>query len=709
MRQLVQSVRSGELSLVETPIPTIGSTEVLVRTHRSVVSAGTERAVRGLAKKNLLQKAKARPDLVRQVVRKAKTEGVRTTVEAVRNRLEDHMPLGYSAVGTVVEVGEHVEGVRVGQRVATGGAGHGEYQVVSGMLAVPVPDGVSDVNAAFTTVASIALQGLRIAEVGPGSRICVVGLGLIGQITCRLAQASGYLVAGVDLKETNVEHARRTGVEARVDDGAPTTEHLLGWTRGQGFDAIVITAATPSSEPVRRSTELARDRGAIVVVGDVGLELDRRPFYERELSLRFARSYGPGRYERSYEDWAVDYPVGQVRWTEGRNLEAVLDLLATNRIDFGDLATHHFAFAEAAAAYELLEDRAASFFGIQLQYDLTKEVSAPPRAEPVATARRSGRPRIGILGAGNFMRATMLPALQQADVGDITVIASAGGVSARLLADRAGIPRVADSAEALIADPNVDLVVVATPHSTHAALVVAALEAGKDVFCEKPLGLSEEEIDAVEAAWRASGRHLQVGFNRRSAPMVTFVAEQLRRAGTGPLAITYRVNAGRLPATHWYHDRREGGRLLGEAVHMIDTCCALADDQQVVSTSLHRLDDRGVLLTSSFVLTLTFFDHSHATIVYSDEGHPAMGKERIEVLGRGSSAVIDDFSELVWNGDRIRKVAGGKGHREQFAGSAASTETALQTMRLAISGLRAATGDEGPDRRYPTGPRLKSD
>ena len=553
-RQLMQSVKTGELQLTEVPLPSPGPTQVLVATTRSVVSPGTERAVNQLASAGLLQKAKARPDLVRQVVAKARTEGLRTTAAAVRAKLDDQMPLGYSGVGVAVEVGQHVAGVRPGMRVATGGAGHGDYQLVSGLLAVPVPESVTDTNAAFATVASIAMHGLRLAELGPGSRICVIGLGLVGQITCRLAQAAGYLVSGIDVKEHAIATAALSGVLALNEDGDATTRTIREWSKGRGVDAVLVTAASRSSEPVARATAIARDRAPIVVVGDVGLELDRRPFYEHELTLRVARSYGPGRYERSYEDWGVDYPAGQVRWTEGRNLESVLDLLAEGRVDFSDLVTHEFDLADAARAYQVIEGD-APFFGVQLTYPTAPEASGRGAGErrvprtiatghPATAPGPGGGRRIGLLGAGNFVKATLLPAIKESGLGSIEMICSAGGTSARALADKHRIPRVSTDASEVINDPDVDLVMIATPHDTHADLVIQALEAGKDVFCEKPLALTMDELDRIEEAWERSGKLLQVGFNRRHAPAAVRAKEVLGDRG-GPLVITYRVECRR--------------------------------------------------------------------------------------------------------------------------------------------------------------------
>ena len=555
MEQVVQSVRSGDLRLVEVPAPQIGPSEVLVATGCSLVSAGTERAIRKLASANLVEKARARPDLVRQVLRKARTEGVLPTVRAVRTRLDDEMPLGYSAAGTVLEVGEAVAGIRPGDRVATGGAGHASVQAVAGLLATRLPDGVSDADAAFATVGAIALHGFRLAEVGPGSRIAVIGLGLVGQLTGRLARAAGCEVVGIDVNPWAVERAEGASVDlALVEAGDDTTAAVAAWTRGVGVDAVLVTAATRSSDPMRRAPDLARDRATLVLVGDVGLELDRRPFYEKELSFRVARSYGPGRYERSYEEWGIDYPVGQVRWTEGRNQEAFIGLLDRGRVAVADLVTHQFPFEDALAAYELLESDTPSL-GIELVYpSVTPDRAAPIRLAP----RTAGGNGVGLIGAGAFARGVLVPALQSAGLGRMVSVASASGLSAVRLAERVGFEQVAPSAQAVIDDPVVSIVVIATPHDSHASLATAALRAGKHVLCEKPLALTEVELDDVEDAWRSSGCQLWVDFNRRYSPAVLEARRHLAAAGC-PVVITYRVNAGPIAPTHWYADRRQGG------------------------------------------------------------------------------------------------------------------------------------------------------
>ena len=371
MKQIVQPLAGGAVEVLDVPRPVPGPTEVLVRTVASVISPGTERAVTALAQSSLLAKARARPDLVRQVVRKARTDGFAATRQTVRSRLAEDLPLGYSAAGIVLEAGAAVTAVRPGQLVATGGAGHAnhaEFQAVPGLLCAPVPDGVPAGDAAFATIAAIALHGLRIAEVGPGAKVVVLGLGLIGQLAARLAMAAGCDVAGIDPAGHARQAAAASGVLALDEAGETTTSQVLAWSRGRGADAVLVCAAGRSSDAVMRVPALCRDRAAVVIVGDVGLHLDRTPFYERELSVRFARSYGPGRYEPSYEAWGVDFPAGQVRWTEGRNFEAVLDLLASGRLQVADLVTHTFGIAEAEAAYQLIERRAEPYLAIRLAY-----------------------------------------------------------------------------------------------------------------------------------------------------------------------------------------------------------------------------------------------------------------------------------------------------------------------------------------------------
>jgi predicted dehydrogenase len=454
-----------------------------------------------------------------------------------------------------------------------------------------------------------------------------------------------------------VEFAKDKSVElALVEAGDDTTAAVEAWTNGVGVDAVLVTAATRSSDPMRRAPDLARDRATLVLVGDVGLELDRRPFYEKELSLRVARSYGPGRYERAYEDWGIDYPAGQVRWTEGRNQEAFIGLMARGRLAVADLVTHEFPIEDALSAYALLESDTPSL-GIELTYPS----KVPDRATPIRLAPRvPGSNGIGLIGAGAFARGVLVPALQSAGLGRMVTVASASGLSAVRLAERVGFEQVAPSAQAVIDDPDVSVVVIATPHDSHAALAATALRAGKHVLCEKPLALTDVELDSVEEAWRSSGCRLWVDFNRRYSPAVIEARRHLVKAAS-PVVITYRVNAGPIGPTHWYADRRQGGRLLGEVCHFVDTCAALAGAPPVEVTAVASPvgEAQG---GSDLALVLRFEGGSLATISYASGGHGSTAKERIEILGGGHTLVIDDFRSLTVDGDSKWTGSQDKGH-----------------------------------------------
>lgn len=661
MKQVVQSVAKGELKLVDVPQPVPSPTEVLVATRRSLLSAGTETAVRQLASASLLQKARARPDLVRQVLARARTEGVSSTIAAVRNRLDGDMPLGYSGSGLAVSVGEYVSQVRPGMRVATASAGHGDYQLVPGLLAVPIPDGVSDKSAAFGAVAAIALQGLRQADVGVGGAICVIGLGLVGQLTVRLALAAGLTVAGIDLREWTANLATSRGACGLVEQGQETTDRIRAMTHGRGVDAVLLTAATHSSEPIARATQLTRDRGRLVVVGDVGLQLDRRPFYEQELEIRFARSYGPGRYERSYEEWGVDFPLGQVRWTEGRNIEAFLGLVDSGRLSVEDLVTHEFPVERAAEAYELMQSRTPSL-AVQLSYEGAQEVLRPPAQH--MDLSKSSRLRAGIVGAGNYASATFLPALVASGWGpDLTAIASAKSLSSRHLATRYRIPIVLSDAESVTNHGDLDIIFVLSRHDSHAALVVQALDSGKHVFTEKPLAITEDQLDQVKFAYERNEGCLFVGFNRRYSEAMG-IAQRVF-SGTGPLSIDYRVYAGQLPESHWYKDRRQGGRLIGEMCHYIDFGNYLVGDAPQ-DIRAYASGDGEALLDESYQLTMSYHDGSTVSISYVTQGHPSTHKERIDVMGRGHTVQIDDFTQVNVDGRRIKSRGFSKGHVRQL-------------------------------------------
>lgn len=680
MKQVVQPANGGAVRVIEVPRPTIGPTEVLVQTLASAVSPGTERAVTKLAQSSLLAKARARPDLVRQVLKKARTEGVSSTTRAVRARLDDDVPLGYSAAGIALEVGEAVAGIAPGQMVATGGAGkanHAEFQAVPGLLCAPVPGGVPAADAAFATVASVALHSLRLAEVGPGAKVVVIGLGLLGQLGARLAQAAGCDVAGIDVSQFAVDRATQAGAMAMIEAGDDTTKAVLEWSRGRGADAVLLMAASSSSTIAGRAPALCRDQANVVVVGDVGLDLDRRPFYERELNLRFARSYGPGRYERAYEEWAVDYPAGLVRWTEGRNFEAVLDLLAAGRLYVADLVTHRFPIEHAVSAYDLVEAGSEPSLGIVFDYPATPEPDRPIIVRPP----RRGDLGVGLIGAGAFARTVLVPAFKEAGFDRFVSVASASGLSARRMAERAGFERAVSGAEAVISDPDVQVVVIATPHEFHAGLAAKALQAGKHVFCEKPLALTLAELDEVETAWGNGGGALFVGFNRRWSEPLDIVRKHFI-GGTGPLVLTYRINAGTVSSKHWYKDRRQGGRLLGEVCHFVDSCAAIVGTAAVDVSAMGSGRGTDLLLADEFVVSLRYPNGSLASISYASDAHSSTPKERIEILGCGRSAVLDDFRSVSLDGRPVQVKVQGKGH-----------EAAIRAFRRLLIGLDKGSFD----------------
>jgi hypothetical protein len=693
VKNVVQPIKGGPVEVLDVPRPVPGPTEVLVATIASVISPGTERAVTALAQSSLLAKARARPDLVRQVMHKARAEGLAATAQTVRGRLAQDLPLGYSAAGEVIEVGTAVSGIRAGQLVATGGAGkanHAQFQAVPGLLCAVIPDGVPATDAAFTTVAAIALHGLRLAEAGPGSKVVVIGLGLVGQLAARLAMAAGCDVAGID----PAPHARAvaagtgSGVLALDELGDATTGRVQAWSRGRGADAVLVCAASRTSVPVLRAPALCRDRAPVVVVGDVGLDLDRTPFYEKEISLRFARSYGPGRYDPSYESWGVDYPAGQVRWTEGRNFEAVLDLLAAGRLKVADLVTHTYDIGDAAAAYTLIEERSEPYLAIQLSYPagatddpvVIARGAAPPETASAAVAGSS--PGVGWVGAGAFSTGTLMPAFRDAGFDRFTAIASASGISSRRAAERHGFARAVSGGFRVIDDPQTDVVVVATPHDTHAELAVLALKAGRHVWCEKPLALTMEELDEVERAWQGSGLQLAIGFNRRWSPAVQ-AARRILAQVSAPKLLVYRVAAGPVPDGHWYHDRRQGGRVLGEVCHFVDTAQALIGSLIEEATGLPGGGEPG----DDVAVSLRFADGSLATIAYGSV-QPTVGKEWIEMTAGQHRLVIDDFRRAEADGKAIWKGRQDKGHRACAAafrwavtgGKPMPTETMLATM-----------------------------
>jgi predicted dehydrogenase/threonine dehydrogenase-like Zn-dependent dehydrogenase len=682
MKQLLQNLKDGEGRVAEVPAPVARDGRVLVRTAASLVSAGTERAVVELGRKSLLAKARERPDLVRKVVDKVKTEGLASALGAVREKLDEPHALGYSAAGVVVEVGAGVTGFRVGDRVACAGTGyatHAEVLSVPKNLCVRLPDEVDFEAGAFGTVGAIALQGVRLAEPTLGESVVVVGLGLIGQLTCQLLSANGCRVFGIDVDASRVELARTLGADDGAASNGDVGRAVGAWTRGRGADAVVITAATQSSEPVALAGEISRLRGRVVAVGAVGMDVPRNLYFSRELTLKVSMSYGPGRYDPGYEERGHDYPLAYVRWTEGRNIEAFLDAVAAGRVQTAPLVTHRFAIEEGARAYQLIAgDAHEPHLAVLLTYDTGRELATvierrpragAPEAVGDASVRRESGVRVGMIGAGAYARAMLLPHFKAAGA-HFQSIATASGVTARDVGEKYDFGALAPGADAVIEDPRVNLVVVATRHDSHAALARRALEAGKHVFVEKPLALGDEELDAVLEAASRSRANLMVGFNRRFSPHAR-AAKEFFADRREPLSILYRVNAGRVPAGHWTQSPTEGGgRVRGEVCHFVDLCQFFAGAPPVsVFAEPIRSGDAGTVEDDSVFVTLRFADGANACVAYLAEGDRALAKERVEIFGAGRSFVIEDFrASRAYRGGREERTklrAADKGQPEE--------------------------------------------
>lgn len=666
MKQLLQDLRAKKPHLAEVPVPTPPPGMALVRTAASLVSAGTERTLVEFAGRSLLGKARSRPDLLRQVLEKARREGLVNAASAAFGRLGEAMPLGYSSAGTIVELGGGVQGFRVGQRVACAGGGyavHAEYVLVPQNLMAPLPDNVDFESGAFTTLGAIALHGLRLAEVQLGERVAVIGLGLLGQMAASLAAAAGCQTLGIDVNERRVALARKRGLRS-VERGK-ALETAMSFTQGAGFDAVLICADTDSDDPIELAGEIARDRGTVVAVGAVGMQVPRRSYYAKELKLVVSRSYGPGRYDPGYEEAGLDYPIGYVRWTEGRNLQSFAALIGEDKLEVRSLVSHRFDISKAPGAYDLIRSD-KPFLGVLITYPQAASRKADRKlvtsAKPVAKEKIG----IGLLGAGNFARHTLLPALKRVRDVELIGIASASGRPAADLAKRFGFRYAASDETQILEDRKIDAVAVLTRHNLHANQSLAALKAGKHVFCEKPLALTEKELDALERAVSKKGAPLlTVGYNRRFAPL----AGELQKFLSGrsqPLAANFRVNAGSLPPYHWLHDpARGGGRLVGEGCHFIDFLIYLVGSAPVAVSAAALSSEPGAP-QDSVQVTLRFADGSIGTLAYLSNGDRSLPKERLEVFSGGKVAVLDDFRSLTLTEDgRTHTIskAQDKGHR----------------------------------------------
>lgn len=663
MKQIIQDLKSGQTILEELPVPQVRSGCVLIKTHRTLVSLGTERMLVEFGKSNLLQKVRQQPDKVKQVLDKIKSEGLFPTLEAVFRKLGEPLPLGYCNAGEVIAVGNGVSEFKIGDRVVSNGQ-HAEVVCVPKNLVAKIPDAVTYEQASFTVIGSIGLQGIRLLQPGFGETVVVVGLGLIGLITAELLVANGCEVIGFDFDASKVALAASKGVKAyNVSDGSDPVAIAKSLTNGIGVDGVIITASTKSDEVIAQAAQMSRKRGRIILVGVIGLDIKRADFYEKELSFQVSCSYGPGRYDEDYEQKGIDYPIGFVRWTEQRNFEAILQAIANQKLDVQSLITEVVDLEQ----YDQIYGNMSGSTSIASIIRYSGAVDTTQHRVSLSDQSFSGQKgTLGIIGAGNFTNATVLPALKKVGA-SVKYISSASGLSATTLAKKNGIAQVTTNYHEILQDPEVDAVLITTRHNAHAAMCIAAMKAGKHVFVEKPLALTTAEIAEIEAVYHASKVTLTVGFNRRFSPFVQDAKQKLGEGQT-PINVIATMNAGFIPPSSWVHDMQVGGgRIIGEACHLIDLISYLTGStvQKVVMNAMGTHPDAN---TDNASMLLQYRNGSTGVINYFANGSKAYSKERIEVYSQNRTMVIDNFRKSTYFGFSSSGKSGrlDKGHEEQF-------------------------------------------
>lgn len=660
MKQLLQNMKNGKAEVVDVPVPLVKPGFVLVRNKASVVSSGTERMVVEFAEKNLLMKAKSRPDLVKQVLDKAKREGVIPTLQSALNRLDSPMALGYSSAGDVVAVGDGIEGLKPGDRVACAGGGfacHAEYVLIPKNLIAPFSENISYEEAAFATLGAISLHGFRLASPQLGEKVAIIGLGLLGLMMVDICKAAGCEVFGVDLDNSRIEIARNKGADTELRENAVAKG--MAFTKNIGFDAVFICADTSSNDPIELAGQICRDRGSVVAVGAVGLEIPRKIYYEKEINVNISRSYGPGRYDINYEEFGEDYPIGYVRWTEGRNLEAVIELIESNKIGVNSLISHRFNIENGVHAYETITGKNdEKFLGVIIIYpDLQNEeengqkIILTPKSK-VSPTKSIG---VGILGAGLYANAVFLPILKKSENIEKVGICSAKGLNARQLAKKFDFQFATTDENEIIRNSDLNTVVILTRHNDHVRQVVESLNFKKHVYCEKPLALSIEELNLISTAYNNSESRLMVGFNRRFAPLLQKLKRILEQSGE-PKRIHYRINAGYLPLDHWLHNQDiGGGRIIGEGCHFIDLCIYLANSKPV-SIQTTGLPNIGKYKNDNVIIQIIFEDGSIATVDYLSNGDKSVEKEYLEIFSGGIVGQLHDFRNLIITSNGTKKT-----------------------------------------------------
>lgn len=692
MKQIIQDLKSGETMLIEVPAPQVRAGHVLIKTQYSLVSLGTERMLVEFGKANFLDKARQQPEKVKQVFEKIKTDGLQPTMEAVFRKLGEPLPLGYCNAGEVIAVGSDVTDIKVGDRVVSNGR-HAEIVCVPKNLVAKIPDGVGYDEAAFTVIGAIALQGIRLVNPTFGETIVVTGLGLIGLMGAQLLLANGCNVIGLDFDPQKTALAESFGVKAiTVTEGMNPVHLVESLTNGVGADGVLITASTKSNEVIAQAAKMSRKRGRIVLVGVIGLELQRADFYEKELSFQVSCSYGPGRYDDDYEQKGHDYPLPFVRWTEKRNFDAILNALANKRLDVQPLISEVVDLQDYGKIYgDIGKSRSIASL---LKYPENTENGS--NTVTLKSHNFSGQKGVlGVIGAGNFTNAVVLPSLKKANA-QIKNIASANGLTGTLSAKKHGIASSTTNYHDILNDPDIDAVVITTRHGLHASQVIASLKAGKHVFVEKPLAVSFEELDAIEAAYQSSNKTLTVGFNRRFSPFIQDAKKQLG-SGNTPMNVVATMNAGYIPAESWVHDMKSGGgRIIGEACHMIDLITYLTGSL-VESVVMNALGPNPAENTDNACILLRYANGSQGVINYFSNGSKSYSKERVEVYSQNRTIVVDNFRKSSYYGfskSGMSKTQD-KGHNEQFNlfierlrnGGAATIpfEEVMNTSRAAVA------------------------
>ncbi len=681
MHQLTQNLKTGKMEILEVPFPALNKGQILIRNHYSLISAGTEGMKVLTARKGYIGKAKEKPEQVRQVLDSIKTEGILPTYKKVMNKLDSQAPLGYSCAGEIIDIPEDITEFKIGDYVACGGAGavHAEVVSVPKNLCVKVPEGLKLEYATYTTVGSIAIQGIRQADLRLGESCAVIGLGLIGQLTVQMLKAAGIKVAGIDIDKNAVDLSYKSGADVNfVRNDESLERNILEFSNGYGVDAVIITAGTSSLDPVELAGRLCRKKGKVVVVGAVPTGFSRENYYKKELELQMSCSYGPGRYDTNYEEKGLDYPIGYVRWTENRNMQAFLGMVSQNKLDLDILTTHVFDFKVAINAYDMIVNKSENYIGILLKYDTECEIkkiiniaSSKPRKIKYDSIN------VGFIGAGSFAQKFLLPNVYIN--ANLVGVATALGNESRHIADKYGFKYTTGNYLDILSDKNINTVFIATRHNLHAKQVIDSLKSGKNIFVEKPLCMTEDKLEEIKNIYSEKNLHLMVGYNRRFSPFIRRIKEIYSDAS--PKSIIYRINAGYIPNDSWIQDKETGGgRIIGEVCHFIDLCMFVAGSP-IKMLSAFSMDDSSNNIDTLNV-QLYFENRSIASISYFANGSKAFKKEYIEIYGSGITYVIDDFKTIKVFGKKEKKyslINQDKGHSEEVKTFLKSVQEGVNT------------------------------